>query len=125
VDASPSPDPSPVPVKGDHKVGGNGRGEKKMETVKLKNGTEEQKPLVIGIFFSMQHLLKEHPIAFYELVKKCRDHTHEFFGNTAEVLMKYSLLQRNGQPHGSISNIVLSAVEGEGFNMTLKSPLEG
>lgn len=59
----------------------------------------------------------------YELVMKCRDKNHQLFGNTGERLKKLRLIEEDGSIHGSIRNIVLSSAEGEGLEMTFKSPV--
>jgi len=72
---------------------------------------------------SLTNLMRENPIAFYELVMKCRNPEHELFGNTGEVLSPLNLIQPNGHVHDGIRNIVLSATEGEELDMTLGSPV--
>lgn len=92
-----------------------------METVILKNGAEEVKALVMVTMMSLRHL---EPIAFYELVQKCKDDTHIFWGDTEEKLKSLALLECSGRPHDSIRNIVLSALAGEGLDMRLVSPIK-
>jgi len=93
-----------------------------MRTVRLKNGAEEAKPLVGVTMMSLQKLEQTNPIAFYELVMKCKDDGHELFGNTGDVLQSLALIQdKRGQVHNSIKNIVLSAVN---VDMSLGSPVE-
>lgn len=99
-----------------------------METVLLKNGSTEAKTLVIVILTSISSLMKSNPMAFYDLVMKCRDSSYKFFGNNIDILLKLSLVQsssetgRSGHIHSSIKNIVLSAVEGEGLELNIVSP---
>ncbi|MBD3330043.1 hypothetical protein GF354_00765 [Candidatus Peregrinibacteria bacterium] len=94
-----------------------------MEAARLKNGSEEFKPLVQMTMASLSKLAETNPIAFYELVMKCREQGHELFGNTGEVLQSLALIQdERGTVHDSIRNVVLSAVEGDGLDMTLRSP---
>ncbi len=94
-----------------------------MEATRLKNGSEEFKPLVQVTMASLSKLAETNPIAFYELVMKCRDQGHELFGNAGEVLKSLALIEdARGSVHDSIRNVVLSAVEGDGFDMTLGSP---
>jgi len=92
-------------------------------TVTLKNGAEEAKALVETVYMCLSNLIEDHPIAFYELVMKCRDGNHELFGNTSTVLSQFAMIQHDGSVHGSIRNIVLSAVQGSGLDMTLSSPV--
>lgn len=94
-----------------------------MGTAKLKNGSEELKSLVLLTMISLRNLIETNPIAFYELVTKCRDDSHRLFGNTVEVLKRFVPTQdERGRVHESIKNIVLSAAEGDGLEMTLGSP---
>ncbi len=104
-----------------------------IETVKLKNGTEEARPLVGVTMMSIRGLMGdlEHggPIALYELVEICKDRDHKPFGNTGDKLAALSLAtpiaNSDGrfQVHNSIKNIVLSAVEGEGMEMSVGDPV--
>lgn len=68
--------------------------------------------------------MRNQPIAFYELVMCCREHGHKPFGNTGEILRSGGLLLGDDRPHDTIRNIVLSAVSGEGLEMTLGSPIQ-
>jgi hypothetical protein len=91
-----------------------------METLTLKNGAQEAQPLVSITTILLKNLIREDPIAFYELVMCCRDAEHTPFGNTAEKLQARRLYP----VHDSIRNIVLSAVTGEGLAMQLGSPVQ-
>lgn len=94
-----------------------------MEAARLKNGSEEPELIVQVTMDSVSRLMETDPIAFYELVMKCRRQDHELFGNTGEVLQSLALIQdAQGTVSDSIRNVVLSAVEGNGLNMTLVSP---
>ena len=95
------------------------------ETVELKNGTTEAKGLVNVMMISLHNLLQEDPITLYELVMKCRERDHQFWGDTVEKLQNLHLVEQDGRVHGAIRNIVLSAVTGEGLDMVLGSPLPG
>ena len=90
----------------------------------LKNGQEEFKPLIVVTMLSLRALLAEQPIAFYELVMKCRDRNHQFFGNAGEKLKSLQLVQPGGSIHGSIRNIVLSATSGDDLELVLHSPIK-
>ena len=94
-----------------------------METVQLKNGSTEAKVMVIATLTSITSLMKDHPMAFYDLVMKCRDSNYKFFGNNLEILVSLSLAKIDESIHNSIKNIVLSAVEGEGLELNIVSPL--
>jgi hypothetical protein len=94
-----------------------------MNNVTLKNGTQAPFSLVTVISISLERLIKNDFICFYELVMKCRDSSHEFFGDTADQLKQYGLANNAGIVHQFTRNIVLSSVEGNGFDMTFSSPL--
>lgn len=94
-----------------------------METIKLKNGAEEATQLVEVTMSSLRTLFKKEPIVFYELVMKCRNRNHEFFGKTGQTLQELGMSQKDNAIHNSIKNIVLSATSGDGFNMKLDTPI--
>ena len=94
-----------------------------IEEVPLKNGATEKKSFVMSTMISLESLLNTKPGAFYELVMKCRDNNHSFFGNTGEVLQNSRLAQPDGRIHDSIKNIVLSAVQGDSLDMQLSNPI--
>gem|GEM_PF-4132711 len=50
-----------------------------IETVILNNGAKEAKSLVDITHLSLKTLITDNPIAFYELVMKCRDNNHALF----------------------------------------------
>ena len=94
-----------------------------METLILKNGAEEVESLVRGIMWVLRTLIDKQPGLFYELVMKCRDRQHRFWGDTEERLQRLKLVEANGDVHDSIRNIVLSAVTGDEWEMELGSPV--
>lgn len=94
-----------------------------METVRLKNGTEEAEGLVVAIMLALNNLIDRNAIAFYEFVMKCRNPDHEFFGDCAEHMK--GLLEANGSVHESIRNIVNSAVVGDELDMRIVNPVKG
>ncbi len=93
-----------------------------METIILKNGATEAMGLVTATMLALTDLMKTKPMMFYEFVEKCKDPTHKIWGDFGIDLRRMSLLEQNFQPHGSVRNIVLSAVEGEGLDMTIVNP---
>ena len=55
----------------------------------------------------------------------CRDSEHKLFGITGHGLVKLGLIIKTPEGynvHDSIRNIVLSAIEGDGANMTIIDP---
>lgn len=98
-----------------------------METIKLKNGTEEAKPLVAVTMLVLRDMFDTAPIEAYELVCLARDPKHVPFGDCGGSLVRRMLVEQR-VPGGalkvptSIRNIVLSAVSGEGLDMVLGNP---
>ena len=95
-----------------------------METVILKNGAEEQVHMVSHTMETLWYLAKERSMVLYELAMKCRDRNHKFFGTTGQTLVKLGLVEADGSIHDTVRNIVLSAIEGDGADLTIGSPLK-
>jgi len=95
-----------------------------METIKLRNGTEEVAGLVTMVSLTVRELFDNEPIVAYELAMKARDQDHECFGNSGDKLIKLALMNADGSMHDSVRNIVLSMFQGEGLNIALVSPVE-
>ena len=92
--------------------------------IRLKNGSEELSTLVAVTMMSLKNLIKSDPISFFELVSKARDRNHQVFSkHQTNVLVGLGLMEREGNLHNSISNVVLSAVTGDGLDMTLGDPV--
>jgi hypothetical protein len=92
--------------------------------IRLKNGSDEPRPLVSVTTLVIRSLLQSDPISFYELVMKARDPKHEIFSpHQTKVLTDLGFLDHNGRVHQSIANVLLSAVTGEGLEMTLGDPV--
>lgn len=91
-----------------------------METVRLKNGSEELKVLVNSTMFNLRSLLQNNPTDFYDLVMVCRNKN---YGVTNRALLNRLGLMQGDLVHTSIKNVVLSAVIGGGLDMTLTSPI--
>lgn len=62
-------------------------------------------------------------IAFYEIVEKCRNPRHEFFGDFEAKFKALGLVDDNGGVHGAIRDIVLASAEGDGLTLRHVSPL--
>lgn len=91
--------------------------------VTLKNNSKELEIAVKSVMFTVRHLLKQQPLVFYDLVMRCRDREYEMWSETEDGLKKLSLLQPDGQPHGTTKNIILSAVEGDEGDMYIVNPI--
>lgn len=94
-----------------------------METVRLKNNSEESKILVMSTMITLSQLFSENPLAFYELVQICNNPSHEIFSPVQREALESAGLISQNIVHASIRNIVLSAVEGEGMGMTIGNPV--
>lgn len=100
------------------------------ETVKLKNGAEEAKPLVVAVLLNLNSLWDNGKgIMVFELAQLCRDPSHIPFGVAKEELKDRGLAKPPSSPgenwhvDASIKNIVLSAVTGEGLDMSIGNPV--
>ncbi len=91
--------------------------------VELKNKTTVPDFVIAVTMMSLDALFNKDPIAFYELVQKCRNPKHEMFGNTLEIGKKWGLITYDGRIHDYTKNIILSAANGDGFDMRLDSPI--
>jgi hypothetical protein len=92
----------------------------------LKNGTEEHPALVQSTMMHLRELLHKSPMAAFELCYLCRDKTHVPFGNSGEKLLGTGLVDNQDgrwHVHNSIRNVVLSACESDGLDLTIGSPL--
>jgi len=91
--------------------------------VKLKNGSEVPKPVVVTTMMSLEALMEKNPIAFYELVEKARNPKHPMFGNTQDVVAKWALIDLSGVIHSAVRDVILSAVSGDELDMRLGNPV--
>ena len=94
---------------------------------KLKNGSEERDAAVAATMISLKYLWNSGfsgITVISDLLQICKnDPTYRAFGDNEETLKELALLQEDGKPHATIRNIVLSAISGEGLEMTLESPI--
>ncbi len=93
--------------------------------VKLKNGAEEVMPLVALTVMRLERLLKDAPMALYELAEMARDREHKPWGKTGDEFLGLATPNDDGTyaMHDSIRSIVVSAAEGEGLDMRLVNPV--
>lgn len=93
------------------------------DLMKLKNGSAEPDSLVAAILLSVDKILEKNGLAFYGLVRVCRDRSHKVFSTVLSKLLKDAgLMQDDGTVHDSIRNVVLSGATGEGLGMTWGDP---
>ena len=97
-----------------------------MQTVTLRNGSEELDSLVITTMTTLRRMMNDGftgLMALYDLHQVCLETGYQPAAQQLEYLKILSMLQPNGRPHDSIRNIVLSAVQGEGLEMELVNPV--
>jgi hypothetical protein len=101
-----------------------------MDDVKLRNGMQEPSLLVSSIRLTLDGLYADQPVALYELTMSCRDRSYVIMDPaTRDELTRSRLVesfddQNHAQIHGSVRNIVLSAIHGDDFaSMTYGSPI--
>lgn len=98
----------------------------KVQSVKLKNGSEEEQPFVTFVMTSINGLVEQGLpglLALYDLVEVCKDNDYRPQASYLRKLQDLGLLNEDGTVHNSIRNIVLSAVHGEGRDRSIGSPL--
>ncbi|OHU47354.1 hypothetical protein BKG82_27270 [Mycobacteroides chelonae] len=69
-------------------------------------------------YLGLRDLLRDNPIAFYELVMLARNPDHELFGNTEEHLTAF--LDGPGNIQTTCKRIILAATYGEGLDLSLR-----
>lgn len=82
-----------------------------METVALKNGGQAAPQLIEKTMRSLRHLRLEDPIAFYELISKCKNPEHDYFRDTAFPIKNNGLANADGSIDDTVRAIVLSAID--------------
>lgn len=100
---------------------------KAKKVVGLKNGSKEFRPAVAIVMLILNKLMEEGKgLVVYELAEICKDPDHKPWGTAIGNDLKGLKLaeEHEGLWHvcGTIRNIVLSAVEGEGLDMTVGNP---
>ena len=94
-----------------------------MDTVLLKNGSEEADGMVHATMVVLRGLIRNDPLAMFELVEVCKDPEYVLTPH-AKTALTVAAMIGDGGVRGSIRNIVLSAVSGEGFDAVLGSPIK-
>jgi hypothetical protein len=100
-----------------------GRGAMSDGPVTLTSGVKTTHPLVACVMLTLQALFDEQPIAFYELVTRCRQPDHALRGGSAAVLERSGLLDCGTVPD-AVREIVLAAVDGDALTLRLASPVQ-
>jgi hypothetical protein len=91
--------------------------------VTLTSGIKTTHALVACVMLTLQALFDEQPMAFYELVARCRRPDHALRGRSAAVLERSGLLERGTVPD-AVREIVLAAVKGDALTLRLTSPVQ-
>jgi hypothetical protein len=95
-----------------------------MEMSLLKIGKSVPKPVAMTTMVALRQIAENDPLAFYELVELCKDSNHQIWGDT-DKLKGLSLLQSDGRVRDDVKEVILSAAEGEGMELSLGSPFAG
>jgi hypothetical protein len=92
--------------------------------VKLKNGSTESRLLVNATMLTLKGMSDTLPgvLAFCDLVAYCRKNRVPT-SNSTNMLVESELMRPDGTVHESIRNVVLSAAQGEGMELSLVSPV--
>ena len=92
-------------------------------TTTLHTGAVVATPLVATVGMILRRLLDEGAaVPFYEAAMIARDASHRPFGRAGADLEKAGLLE-GGRMHQSIRDVIVASVEGEGFDMKMRSPV--
>jgi hypothetical protein len=94
-----------------------------MKNVFLHSGEEHAASLVAVTMKTLRGAFADDAILFYELNEKAKNPNHEMFGATKKKATAMALCDSGGQMHASVREIILNAVEGEGFDLQLKNPV--
>lgn len=92
------------------------------ELVTLKEGTQLPKGLVDVTMSSLQLLMRK-PTAFLEMIELARDPNYQISDNIRAVLDDGAFLDSSGNVERTITEVLLSTIEGEGRDLTLVSPI--
>ncbi len=92
--------------------------------VTLKDGTQVPESVCILVMKSLNVLLEQNFTAFYDLVMLARGRDYRVSEGNANAIRNLALLENDGRPHEDVRAIVRNAVEGEGWQMVLGSPVK-
>jgi hypothetical protein len=94
--------------------------------VRLKNGTLASRynvKRVMATLGEMQTKMENGAILINDLVMKCRDDEHHYFDGCERMLFELSFVDADGDVVPSVRDIVLSAMKGEGEDLSFISPI--
>lgn len=92
--------------------------------VSLINGTYEYEPIVEGIIYSLSSLKEADPVAFHDLVMKCRDNDYQLSAETPFIIQNWVMLNINDGIDPSLRNVITVAVTGDGMEMQINNPIK-
>jgi len=92
--------------------------------VELTTGQREHAGLVAVVHMALSHAFATDPLMAYDVVMRAREPNYKFFGSAEERAKRAALVDDNGVMHGSVRNIILAAVTGDGLDMQLRSPIK-
>jgi hypothetical protein len=95
-----------------------------MESITLRTGATALLPVVATTMLTLERLVRENPLAFYDLAMLCRDASYRPFGSNADLLESLGMTDRE-RVDSQVRDIVLAAVEGDDLAMRLVSPVDG
>lgn len=99
--------------------------------IRLKNGGRAERAAIVTIMDSLSDLQKSTAgiTALWDLVRVCRDHSFVITSdNSRKTLVRRGLIKHfnadgSAVVHDSIRDVVMSAVQGNGLNMRIVSPI--
>ena len=94
------------------------------ETVTLRNGTDEAKPLVAVQMMVLERMFDEEPMLLFDLVMLARDRDYwdTIWPEHQQKLIERNQVNADGSMHSSTRNIICNSIEGEGVAMKLVNP---
>lgn len=92
--------------------------------VELTTGKREHAGLVSMVHMALSDAFARDPLMAYDVVMRAREPNYKFFGSAEERAKRLAILDDNGVMHGSVRNIILAAVTGDGLDMQLHSPIK-
>lgn len=76
--------------------------------------SEEVSQTIIKL--NLKKFEKNHPLAFYEFVQKCKNSNHKMFGKTQTIAMEFNLITESGEIDATVREIVLSNISNDVLN---------
>jgi hypothetical protein len=93
-----------------------------MQTVILKNGSEVPVPTVATVSVALENFMQDKVLAFYDFVMHVRGKKDKLSASVIEAATSYGLIDGT-DIHDDVRAVILSAVTGEGLQMSLSDPV--